>query len=1364
MFKLSTAKLLPRETRGGIFLRVAALALTVASGAYAREDRVPIPRPDLSGMEPLIRREIEEFRAGVDDLRSTAAPAARLAEANGRLAEVYHAHEFHLAAAAAYRNARLLAPSDPRWAYDLGLLYQDLGRFEEALAQFGDVLAIEPGDLPSLIRSGDVELKLGRPPGARHFFRRALALSPESAAAHDGLGRAAAATGDHAAAVRHFEKALEIQPQAGAVHYALAIAYRRLGDLERARHHLELRGERRATFPDPRLDALARIPKVSAANVILAQAATPETVPIGELSKFALAHLGDTPGAIELLTAAARQREAEASPEGALEQARIHYVIAGLWIHRQADAEAIDHLRPATRLAPGSLEARLELASALSRQWQRDEAVDHYAKVLELDPRHAAALRGRAATLIGLGRDPQAADDFRRLLEIEPENGEPRLHLAMVLQRIGRIEEAEPLYNAALELGLDTGDQALAHANLAILLSRRGREIDPLERRRDLEGALRHLEAARRLAPENRALELQLAEVQGLLDRSDEAATAWGKDVGDADRDAGGATSLLLVTLDTTRADHLEPYGASGVETPALQSLARRGVVFERAYATTPVTLPSHASILTGLDPPGHGVRNNGIHYLDAEATTLTEILREEGYRTAAFVSAAVLERRYGLDQGFEVYDDDLTAGRPKTPRLVAERPAGVTVAAASAWLDDLGTAEPFFLWVHLFDPHAVYDPPAPYAERYRDRPYDGEIAYMDAEIGRLLAHPRLGEDQPVIVMAIADHGEGLGEHGEASHAMLAYDSTLHIPWIVRMPAAVLPAPALPLRLDHEVSQVDLLPTALDLLGFAGAASGLRIDGASQAPAIRSAASASGPEGREDRALYAETFVPFYTYGWARLRSLRRDGWKLIDGPAPELYHLRSDPGELDNRLEAEPRQAASLQRQLERRIAADRATDSGAILAVDAATQAKLRSLGYLSAQGGATPAKTLSNAERPDPKAMIQLHQEIERAGDALYRHDFELAARQLRGVLKRDPDNLTALSDLARALAETGALDAAIRAARRVLELDPESAASHLAMALLLAKAGEHEPALAAVEASLALDPRSLDARIEQVRALYRLERRDEAFALLEGLRREVPAHPGINVGYAELVELPAGELGTAEARLRAAVAREPYLGQGWLVLGRVVAHERPAEAAQIYRQGLSLQPKSGRLHMRLGLLLEQLGDPAAESHLREAAELLAEPPAALYGALAAVELRRGGWPQAEDWARRAVDRDPGGAEGWNQLAVALEEQERIEPALEAYGRALEARPAYWQAKFNLGLLLRRQSRFREAAAAFEGVLEQESGHAKSHYELGVLYGGPLSDRERSREHLRACLEAEPEHPRAETVRRLLAQLGG
>jgi arylsulfatase A-like enzyme len=270
-----------------------------------------------------------------------------------------------------------------------------------------------------------------------------------------------------------------------------------------------------------------------------------------------------------------------------------------------------------------------------------------------------------------------------------------------------------------------------------------------------------------------------------------------------------------LITLDTTRADHLEPYGAENVETPALARLADNGVVFEHAIATAPVTAPAHASLLTGLYPLRHGVRDNSTHYLPEDIPTLAEWLSEAGYRTAAFVSTVILERRYGLDQGFEVYDDDIrSSSASHERRMTVERPAAATADRALAWLDALDGGESFFLWVHFYDPHIPYSPPSPWAEKYRDQTYDGEIAYMDSQIGRLLQHPRAAADD-VIVMAIGDHGESLGEHGEKTHGLLVYDSTLRVPWILRLPGG--PSGV---RIAAPISQVDLVPTIAELVNL----------------------------------------------------------------------------------------------------------------------------------------------------------------------------------------------------------------------------------------------------------------------------------------------------------------------------------------------------------------------------------------------------------------------------------------------------------------------------------------------------------------------------------------------------------------
>ncbi|MEM1179641.1 MAG: sulfatase, partial [Acidobacteriota bacterium] len=308
------------------------------------------------------------------------------------------------------------------------------------------------------------------------------------------------------------------------------------------------------------------------------------------------------------------------------------------------------------------------------------------------------------------------------------------------------------------------------------------------------------------------------------------------------------ARPFVLVTLDTTRPDRLQPYGADDVATPTLLRLAREGVVFEEAMAVAPITLVAHTSLLTGLNPPRHGVRNNGIHFVGDELETMAEILGGHGYRTAAFVSASVLEARYGLDQGFETYDDDLSTGTNRQPRVVPDRSAGATVDAASRWLDSVRADERFFLWVHFYDPHAVYSPPAPYRDRYRDRLYDGEIAYMDAELGRLLGHPALAD---AAVAVVGDHGESLGEHGEQTHAILAYQSTLHVPFFLQVPGG-----PEGLRVPTPVSHVDLLPTALDLLGLPFSITG-GSDGRSLVPLLEGHDVARGADTPDH---YAETY------------------------------------------------------------------------------------------------------------------------------------------------------------------------------------------------------------------------------------------------------------------------------------------------------------------------------------------------------------------------------------------------------------------------------------------------------------------------------------------------------------------------
>ena len=879
-----------------------------------------------------------------------------------------------------------------------------------------------------------------------------------------------------------------------------------------------------------------------------------------------------------------------------------------------------------------------------------------------------------------------------------------------------------------------------------------------------------------------------------------------------------GRRPVLLITLDTTRADRLEPYGAETVATPTLATLARRGVTFEAAQSTAPITLVAHASLLTGTYPPRHGVRNNGTHRLPADARTLAEILRDEGFRTGAFVSAAVLERRYGLDQGFEVYDDDLSKGRERHPRMVADRPAEATVDAARSWLDGLEEDTPFFLWVHFYDPHAPYSPPPPFRDEYRDRLYDGEIAYLDDQIGRLLEHPRL-DPRNTVISVVGDHGESLGEHGEQTHALLAYESTLKIPWFLRIPTG-----AEGLRLPDPVDHADLVPTLLDLLGVEPP-DDLDLAGRSLLPLLE-----RGSGALPDRLLYAETYLPYFTYGWSKLRVGRLGHLKFLDAPTPELYDLARDPRELSNLAEQRPGASHDLARDLREMLARFEDPEREASLDLDRAALDRLEALGYL---GGTSAPPVRPGEPRPDPKELVDLHVTLERARTLQRDRLFLQAEQEVREVLRRDSRNLVALLELSRALEGQGRMDEAAEALERALALDPTSIRLHLTMASLEARRSRRDRALALVEAALAIDPGSLEAKLQQAALLGQGGRGDEARRVLEGLLERHPDQARVQVAWAQHVELPAGYLDAARKRLHAALDRDPFLVAAWRLLGDVeLSRGDDAEAVLAWREGLAREPDDPELHARLGLLLARQGAADAEGHLREAIRLspgsraelhvalggwlaergrvaeaeieygrvLGEDPshpgalnnraiaqyrtgrlaeaeatfrrlveeyprhADAWNNLSAVRIDRKSWRDAEEAARRALELEPRMAEAWNNLGMALAGSGRFDVSEGAYREALAIEPAYWQARFNLGRLQAGRDAHREAAASFETVIVQVPQYAEAHLELGLLLAGPLADPDRARTHLNAFLRQAPVHPRVAEAKSALEGIAG
>jgi arylsulfatase A-like enzyme/Flp pilus assembly protein TadD len=588
---------------------------------------------------------------------------------------------------------------------------------------------------------------------------------------------------------------------------------------------------------------------------------------------------------------------------------------------------------------------------------------------------------------------------------------------------------------------------------------------------------------------------------------------------GPARVDASRADGVLLVTVDTLRADRVGVYGHAAARTPAFDALARRGVRFTRAYAPAPITLPSHASLLSGRNPPAHGARHNGVR-MEEGVPTLATVLADQGFETAAFVSAFPLDRRFGLARGFATYDDALPRGRDGRP--LDERPGGSTVDAALAWLAEVGE-RPFLLWVHLFEPHAPYGRPA--GERDASAPvpgpvaarYDAEIAEADRQLGRLL--DALGSRRArTLVVVAGDHGEAFGEHGEVAHSLFVYDTTLRVPLAIAGPGV----PDSGRAVDAAVGLVDVAPTVLALLGFGG----LDPDGIDLRPWLTGS---TRPD--DGRALYAESFAPLLDFGWSPLRSVRQGRWKYIEAPRPELYDIRADPGEQHDLVNAEAATAAQL---------AEHVTRFGPPV-LDVRERIAPETASRLGALGYVTPERPRIGAERPDPKDRRTVAARVAEVASGEVAPDRLVAV--LESILRDDPANLQAQLRLGVALADRGRcaagephLRAAIagglptadpflplalclrarddtEGARRVLveasRVEPGNPVVQANLGLLAFDQGRLDDAIALLDTALRIDSDLHEARFVLARALARTGRREVARAQVDTLLMRLPA---------------------------------------------------------------------------------------------------------------------------------------------------------------------------------------------------------------------------------------------------------------
>lgn len=635
--------------------------------------------------------------------------------------------------------------------------------------------------------------------------------------------------------------------------------------------------------------------------------------------------------------------------------------------------------------------------------------------------------------------------------------------------------------------------------------------------------------------------------------------------------------NVLLVTIDTVRADRVGAYGYGRGSTPTLDRLAREGVRFTDATTQAPLTAPAHTAILTGQYPARLGVRDNAAMSIPPGTATLAQLFKARGYRTGGFVGAFILGPEYGFGEGFDTFDATFAQFRAGS-KLQAQRRGGEVVDAALRWLRGPAAAAPpnrnpppFFAWLHLYDAHAPYEAPPAFRTRFPSSAYDAEVAYVDSCIGRVIAAlEQSGELDRTLVSVVADHGEGLGDHGEAEHGLFLYDSVLRIPWIMRLPAR----DAAGTVVKSQVRTIDVAPTMAALAGIPMT----KIDGESAVPLIRGSAAP-----RDPAPSYAETFYPKWHFGWSELKSVRVGDWKYIDAPKPELYDMRSDAGERRNLVGARGPLANGLSTELNRIQSGFGAAATTDAPQPDPETLARLRSLGYV---GIAAPAPGVRGADPKDMLPSVETFRAgITRAIDALGRGAPEVAIAELK--------KLTAIND-------------------RSYEL-------HLFLGDAYAAKRQFQTALGEYDAAAVLNPRSSAPALSQARVFLAMKDIERAQQKLEAAARIEPGSSEVAVVRGSILE-ETGRAADALAQYEAAVRLNGSDTQARASLASLAMRTRQYDMAKPqFERLLAMGYRPSRMHFGLAQIAEARADhPTAIAEYREALRLepgLAEAKAAL-----------------------------------------------------------------------------------------------------------------------------------------------------
>src|SRR5438309_9334724 len=623
---------------------------------------------------------------------------------------------------------------------------------------------------------------------------------------------------------------------------------------------------------------------------------------------------------------------------------------------------------------------------------------------------------------------------------------------------------------------------------------------------------------------------------------------------------AATPANVVFITIDTLRPDHLGCYGDKQIRTPNIDALAADGIRFERAYAAVPVTLPSHTVIFTGTYPMLSGVHDFAANKLSPNQPTLASVLKENGYTTGAIIGSAVLDSRFGLNHGFDFYYDHFDFNRLQESNLdEMERPGNVVANLTLDWLSN-NYQKKFFLWMHLYDPHYPYRPPAPYSEEYRDRPYDGEIAFADAQVGRLIEFLKnKGLYRNTLIVLGGDHGESLGEHGENTHGFFIYNATLHVPLIFHLPGGVHTK-----TVANLVNLADLMPTVL-------AALNIQIPEQVQGQNLLSIISPK----KEDnaRSLYAETFLPRLHFNWSELRGVETENYHFIDAPKPELYDLRKDPGETHNLFAEKKAVTEEMRVRLAKLI---QQYTAGQELAektgLDPALMERLKSLGYAGFSGGSNSGANIHAL--PDPKDRIQTYELFSDAMADSQHGQYAQSIEKLNTALKTDPDSVPGHYLQGLNYYRTHEFPKSVAELERVLQLSPDYALAAFQLGLAYVRVSNWDQAIQTLRRALELDSTNFAAAYD--------------------------------LGLSYLQKNMTGE---AAAAFRQSLEIAPDYGLAHRSLGEVLLYQGETENALIeLHRAAELAPDDQRTHLALAQALKAKGlDEQAQEEIHKAQQL-------------------------------------------------------------------------------------------------------------------------------------------------------------